>query len=505
MKELMSTGASRAWFGVALVGFVVVAIVIGLMLIPRLAAGQRVIGAAAPAFTDVRIEGTRAGVRTISQYVDVADPLLTRRGGGTEEVAQLIGYLGRKLGLSDEQVRRILRREAPHTEALTRALPLDAVAAEIPRLTAYLATTMGLPEEELAATLERDFPRISQSLTALSNTADAWYDVPGIDGLTRLRADKPVRTVPGVRKYLRDDLVPLTVAHKEDFQRLAGSGGIGYIPFLLLAFGLGLLAFGVLGIRRSLRKGPPGKLSWSVVVAAGVLLMAVVVAGQYFPRLSGAQKTITDFEPAFTEERVRGAANGVDTIHEAIAFGDPLMTPLGGAAREAPQLYRFVAQRTGQRTADVRRALRRRAPQTTALLSAIPLTEVAKEIPGLLAYLRKALRMSNAEVVAALRKRTPRLAQALLTTPDVARAWNAIPGTASMTRFDGVTPVRTMTEFDGYLRENLVPVLVSEREDFNRLADGPPPVDQLPPLLLIVGAFVVLYGGLMMQFVARRY
>ena len=67
-------------------------------------------------------------------------------------------------------MRKILRREAPHTEALTRALPLGGVAAEIPRLTAYLAATMGLPEEELAATLERDFPRISQSLTALSNT-----------------------------------------------------------------------------------------------------------------------------------------------------------------------------------------------------------------------------------------------------------------------------------------------------------------------------------------------
>ena len=37
--------------------------------------------------------------------------------------------------------------------------------------------------------------------------------------------------------------------------------------------------------------------------------------------------------------------------------------------------------------------------------------------------------MSRTEVVAALRKRTPRLTQALLTTPDVARGWNAIPGT----------------------------------------------------------------------------
>ena len=505
MKESLSTGAARAWFGVALAGFVVVALVIGLMLIPRLGAGQRVIDAAEPAFTDARVEGTRAGVFTISQYVDVVDPLLTRRGGGSEEVPKLIGYVRRKLGLSTEQVRKILRREAPHTEALTRALPLDGVAAEIPRMTAYLARVMGMPEEELAATLERDFPRISQSLTALANTVDAWYDVPGIDGLTRLSGAKPVRTVPGLRKYLRDDLVPLTVEHKDDFQSLAGSGGIGYIPFLLIALGLGVVAYGLLGVRRTNRKAPPGKLSWSVVVAIGVLVLAIVVGGQYFPRLGGAQETVTDFEPVFTEERVRGVANGIDAVHEAIAFGDPLMTPLGGAAREAPRLYRFVAQRTGQKTDDVRRAVGRRAPQTTALLSAIPLTEVAKEVPRLLAYLQKALRMSRKELVAALRRRTPGLSQALLTTPDVARAWNAIPDTARMTRFDDVMPVRTMTELDGYLREDLVPVLVSEREDFDTLASGQPPVDKLPLLLLIVGGFLVLYGGAMRQLVARRY
>lgn len=500
----MSTGASRAWFGVALAGVAVMALVFALSLIPRLPAGQRVIDSAQPAFTDARVAGTHAGMLTLSQYVDVVDPLLTRRGGASEDVERLIGYLRRKLGISSDQVRKILRREAPHTEALMRALPLAGAAAEIPRLTTYLATIMGMPEEELAAILERDFPRISQSLAGLAHASETWYDVPGIGGLTRLSANKPVRTVPGVRKYLRDDLVALTVAHKEDVQGVAGSGGIGYIPFLVLALGAGLLAFGVLGVRRS-RQVPPGKLSWSVVVAAGVLLLVIVVAGQYFPRLSGAQEVVSAFEPVFTEERVRGTANGADTIHEAIALGTPLMTPLGGAAREAPQLYRFVAQRTGRRAADVRSALRRRAPQTTALLSAIPLTEVAQEVPGLLAYLQKALRMSREEVVATLRERAPALAQALLTTPDVARAWNAIPGTAEMSRFDGVTPVRTMTEFDAYLREDLVPVLVSEREDFATLAGGQPPIDTVAPVLLVTGLFVMLYGGMMMQLVARRY
>ena len=503
MKELLSTGAGRAWFGVALGGLVVVALVLGLMLVPRLAAGQRVIDRAEPAFSDARVDGTRAGIATFSQYVDVVDPLLTRRGGGSEEVPRLIGYIERKLGLSTEQVRKILRREAPHTEALTRALPLDGVAAEVPRLTAYLATITGLTEDQLAAILESDFPRISQSLTALANTSDAWYDVPGIDGLTRLRAGKPVRTLPGLRTYLRDDVVPLTVSHREDFQSLAGRGGIGYIPFMLLAIGAGLLALGVIGVRRA-RNRAPGKLSWSVVVAIGVFLLVVVVAGQYFPRLGGAQETITDFEPVFSQERVRATANGADTIHDAVLFGDPIMTPLGGAAREAPRLYRFVAQRTGRRTDDVRRAVRRRAPQTVALFSAIPLTEVGREVPRLLAYLGKALRLSRTQVVAALRRRTPGLTQALLTTPDVARGWTAIPGTAGLTRFDGLTPVRTMPEFDSYLREDLIPVLTAERRNFASLAGGRPTVDVLAPLLFVFGLVVILYGGVMRQFVARR-
>lgn len=499
----MATGASRAWLGVALAGLLVVALVLGLMLIPRLGAGQRVIDRAEPAFSDARVDGTKAGVSALSQYVDVVDPLLTRRGGGSEEVPQLIGYIKRKLGLSTEQVRKILRREAPHTEALTRALPLDGVAAEVPRLTTYLATITGTTEEDLAAILESDFPRISQSLTALANTSDAWYDVPGIDGLTRLRADKPVRTLPGLRKYLRDDVVPLTVSRKRDFQSLAGSGGIGYIPWMLLALGVGLLAFGVQGARRA-RSRAPGRLSWSVVVAAGVLLLVVVLGGQYFPRLSGGQRTITDFEPVFSQERVRATANGADTIHDVVLFGDPLVTRLGGASREAPRLYRFIAGRTGRKADDVRRVLSRRAPQTVALLSAVPLTEVGMEVPRLLAYLGRALRLSRARLVAALRKRTPGLTQALLATPDVARGWTAIPGTAQMTRFDGVTPVRTMPEFDAYLREDLIPVLSSGREDFATLAGGRTSVDVLAPLLFLTGALLMLYAGLMMRFFARR-
>ena len=500
----MSTAASRAWLGVALVGFAVVALVLVLSLIPRLSAGQQVIDATEPAFADQRVPGTRAGVSLLSQYVDLVDPLLTARGGGSRQVRSLVRLIRRELGLSSAQVRKLLRREAPRIEALMRALPLTGVADEVPRLTAYLATTLTMSEDEIAATIEQDFPRLAQLLTTLPNVTDTWYDVPGVEGLTRVARDKPVRTVPGLRKYLRDDVVPLTVEHKHEVQGLAGRGGIGYIPYLLLFGGLALLAYGLLQARRATITAP-GRRSWAFVVATGALLVALVGAGQLFPRLGGAQRLVADFEPVFAQERVQGLTIGWDTLHEAVVLGDPIITPAGGAAREAPRLYRLVAERTGRKRGDVRRALRRRVPRTIALLDALPLTLVAAEVPKLFAYLSRALRLRPSKLVARLRRRAPALTQALLAAPAVTTGWTAMPGAAELTRFDDVTPVRTLPALDEYLRQDLVTVLGEQRAHFDRFASGPPPIQRLAPALLILGLLVMLYGGLMMRLVGRRY
>lgn len=503
IKGLMSTAASRAWLGVAVVGFVVVVLVLVTSLIPRLSAGQKVADTAAPAFTDERVAGTRGGVGVLSQYVDMLDPLLTRRGRAHREVRSLVRLIRRELGLSSAQARKILRREAPRTEALMRALPLEGVAAEIRGLTSYLATTLAVSEDELAATLEQGFPRIAQLLTTLPNVADGWYDVPGIEGLSRLSNAKPVRTVPGLRKYLRDDLVPLSVEHREDFQGLSVVGGIGYIPILLLIAGLGLLAYGLAQARRAATTAP-GILSWSVVVGLAAFLLLLVVVAQYSPRLAGAQKVATAFEPAFDEDRARGLSVGIDTVHDAIAAGDPIMTRRGGAALETPRLYRLVGERTGRRPGEVRRALIRQAPRTVALLDALPLTRVGREVPKLVAYLARALRTSRERVTARLRRRAPGLTQALLATPAVTKGWAALPGSKGMTRFDDTTPVRTMAAFGDYLREDLVPVFVKEPKHFERFASGWLSLDRITPALLVLCVVLLLYGGLMMQIVARR-
>ena len=487
---------SIAWLGVSLIGLAVVGIVLGMSMLPRLTNGQQLLDAAGPAFTDTRVAATRSGTEVLSQYVDVVDPLLTARGRGARESRSLVRLVRRELGLSSEQARRILRREAPHIEALARALPLEGVAAELPALTSYLATTLTMSEDELAAVLERSYPQIAQMLTALPIVVGAWYDVPGIEGLTRVAGDKPVRTAPGLRKYLRDDLVARISQHGDRVDDLGARGGIGYIPIMLLIGG-GVLIVGGLLLAARAATAAPGRPAWGVVALTGIMLVLLVVVAGYFPRLAGGEKAVAGLAPVFTQERVRGAATGFDTIHEAILLGDPLMVRRPGAASDASRLYRFVGQRTGRSAGDVRRSLRRRAPQTIALLDALPLQTAAREVPRLVRYLARALRRSRARTTSLLRRRTPRLARSLLAVPPVTAGWNAIPRSSEMTRFEGSTPVTTMPEFDAYLREEVLPVFVQEREHFEALDGGGPPFTAFSPVILIVGIMLMIYGGLM--------
>ncbi len=501
MKGLLSTRASRAWLVVALVGLVVVVLVPALGLGGRLGAGQDLIDTAGAALTDERVAGDRAGIDFISRYVDFATPLMTRRGRGSGEIADLVNLVAKRTKRSPAQVAAALRREAPHTEALLRTLPFSGISGEIPRLTRYLATLLNTTDEGIAARLEQSFPKLSQTLSALPIVTSGWNDVPGLEGMTRFDATKQVRSVPQLRTYFSKDLVAAVERNKADFQAVEGSGGVGYIPGLLLVVGALLLAFGLLQVRRS-RDAPPGKPSWGVVIAVGVVVIVLVGILQYFPRLDGADRVLGDMDPAFAQARVQGDRAGVDMIHQAVLFGDPIATKRAGAAAEVPKFVTFVAQQTGTSRTKVLAGLRRRAPRTTALLQAIPLSAVAAEVPHLLTYLGREMKLSRAELLATLQDHTPRLAQSILTVRRVAIRWNTIPGTEQLTRFDG-SPVRTMPALDAYFGEDVIPVLESQRENFRALADPRPPLTVFPPLLLGVGVLLLLYGLVGMRFTTK--
>lgn len=496
MRGLLSTTASRAWTGVAVAGVIVVALVVGLQLIPRLSAGQDVIDAAKPAMSDGAVKGEVAGTEVLAQVVDLVDPLMTRRGRSREELGRLVTMIKRESGVSAERARAVLRREAPHTEALLRAVPFSGIAAERRRLIAHLATTLNITPEDLEDELARSFPRTYQMLSELPGVTSGWYDVPGAETLTRFDGN-PVRSMAQVRDYLRDDLVAAVDDEQDHFESLAGSGGVGYIPWLLLAVGAGLAIFGLLHARWS-ATSPSGRIAWGAVVAVGVLLLVVVGALRYFPRFSGADTTIERFEPAFDEQRVGGLRAGSDFAVQTVRFADPIMTPSGGAAEELPKLVTFISGRAGQTEGAVRQGLRRAAPRTMALFDAMPLTEVASEVPHLVAVLSRKLGVGGDQLVRRLRKRTPGLAQAILAAGPATAGWDTIPGTQDLTRFELGTPVRAVPEFANYLDLDVVGLFEAEREHFDALADPWPAVSVFAGIVTGVGALLVIYGVAML-------
>jgi hypothetical protein len=502
MKGLVSTAASRAWLVVVAVGVIVVALVVALSLIPRLTAGQDVIDAARPAMSDDAVKGEVAATDVVARYVDLVDPLVTRRGGAGRQADELVALVSGRTGGSRRRARAPVRRAAPHTEALLRALPLSGIAGERPALTRLLSATLNIDGEELQGEIARSFPRLFETLSELPNVTSGWYDVPGVEGMTRFDARTPVRSVPDVRDYLEDDVVATAAEEQDHFGYLAGWGGIGYIPYLLLIVGIVAIAFGLLQARRA-ASYPPGRLAWGVVVALGAVVMVLVAALQDVQRLGGADTMISRLAPAFDEQRVGGLRAGTDLVVQAVAFGDPIMTRAGGAAPEYPRLVAFVAERSGLSRRRVRSRLRRVVPRTAALLEAIPLSAVGREVPHLLAVLSRRLGMSRKRLVTTLRRRTPALARSMLAVGPVTVAWSRIPATDRLERFDGFTPVRSVPDFAGYLDRDVVPVLERQRQHFDELASTWPPVDVLPWLMLAIGAIFVVYGRAMMSRATR--
>ena len=182
------------------------------------------------------------------------------------------------------------------------------------------------------------------------------------------------------------------------------------------------------------------------------------------------------------------------------------MTASGGAAAEVPRLYRFIAQRTGRSTDDVRGALRRRAPRTSALLNALPLTAVADELPDLTRYLRRALRPGRGDLDATLRRRAPALAQVLPALPPATAQWDAIPSTGRMTALRRADPgahgaaVRRLPAPGPPAACSTTSARTSRRSRTSGRRST-----RSRRCMLILGLAVMLYGGLMMQFVSRRY
>ena len=501
--KIASRSGVLQWVIVLVVGVLVVTVVLGLNLIPRLNDGQKVLNAAKPAFAAQRLTGARAGIDLISKNADTADPLMTPRGGASAEVPKLIAFVSQKTGLAPAAVVAALQKNFPHTTALLETIPLSAVTAELPGLLAFLEKTLKVSQAQLLGAMTTSFPGLTQAITNLPTVTNGWYQIQGIGGLTRFDGT-PVQSVPDLRTYFSSDLIPVLETQKGNFDSLDGTSSVNWVAPLLLVVGIIVILFALamiaLNLRGRVSRGP-AVAGASVVLVVGVGVVALVLGLSLVPRVSHGQKLLNALRPVNDPARIHGDRAGITMVDAIAKTEDPLMTARGAAVAEVPKLIAFVSQKTGLAPAAVVAALQKNFPHTTALLETIPLSSVTAELPGLFAFLEKALNVSQTDLLAAMKANFPALTQAISNLPPVTSGWDQIPGAEGFTRFDG-TPVKSVPQVAAYFDSDVIPILETQTGNYHKLMQTST-IDFIGPLVLIVGIIVILYG-LLMLFLARR-
>ncbi len=473
------------WVIVLVVGVLVLVLVLGLGLISRLSSGQKVLNAAGPAFVPQRLATDTAGLNLISQNVDMANPIVTPQGGGAAEVPAIVAYVAKSNHISPAAALALLQQNSPHTTALLQALPLSAVTTELPGLEAFLEKTLSVTPAQLTAALKTNFPALYQAIANLPTVTGGWNSIPGIGGLTRFDGS-PVSSVPQLRTYFRSDLIPAVAAQRANYESLDSTSAINWIAPLLVILAIIVILFALAMIALNLRGVAPRVALASAVVVpvVGVVVVALVLVISLIPRVSNGQKLLDGLRPINTAARIHGDRVGINMVSAIVNTEDPIMTPSGGAAAEVPKLIAFVSSKTGLAPSAVLAALKKNFPHTTALLQAIPISAVSAELPALVGFLTPA-------VVTHI----PALLPTVLGAPAVTAGWNNVPGTAGATRFNG-TPVRTVPEVRTYFSDDVIPVLESQRSNYENLVSTSN-IDFIGPLVLIIGIVVIAYGLIM--------
>jgi len=484
--------AVTAWLGVSLVGLIVVIIVLGLGLFPRLTAAQEVINDARPAFTAERVAADRAAIDMISVAANTVDPIMTPTGGVAAEWPKLRALVAQQSGLSVPQLQARLDTNFPHTAGLLNAVPLSAVSAEIPKLVQFLSVTLKISPTQVLAAIKKNFPHLYQAITKLPTVTSGWNKVPKLT-LTRFDGT-PVTSVPQIRDYFSRDVIAMLERQQDNFRALDTKGGVRFLAPLLLILGIIVIIFGA-ALAYGAAKGIPREvdaLGWIVVTVVGILVISLVFALSLFPRLRGGHNLLNDARATFNAERVVGDRTAIDMVATVIDVADPIVTPQGGAASEVPKLVAFVSQQAHLPRPVVLSMLKSKFPHTTGLLNAIPLSAVTAELPKLVVFVGKAVKITPKQVLEVIRVNAPKLYQAITNLPTVTSGWNKVPK-LTLTRFDG-TPVTTMEGVSGYFSKDVVPVVERQQQNFERVDNPWPPLIVFPPLLVIVGGLVVLYG-----------
>jgi len=380
---------------------------------------------------------------------------------------------------------------------------LSAVTAEQPALLAFLEKTLNVTQTQLLAALATNFPALAQAIVNLPTVTNQWEAIQGAPGFTRFDGT-PIQNVPQLRTFFSSDLIPVLETQQDNFNTLDGNSTINWIAPLLLIVGLIVIVFAILMIVLNLRGNVSRGIAMAgatVVLVVGVGVVALVLVISLVPRTLHGQTLLDALRPANTVARVHGTRVGINLVSAIVDTEDPIMTPQGGAAAEVPKLIAFVSDKTGLSQADVLAALQKNFPHTTALLQMIPLSSVTAELPDLFRFLEQTLHVTQAQLVTALTTSFPALAQAITNLPPLTNGWNSIQGIDGATRFDG-TPIKTVPEVRTYFDKDLVPVLETQRANYQHLVSTST-IGFVGPLVLTVGIIVILYG-LLMLFYARQ-
>ncbi|MBW3654371.1 MAG: hypothetical protein KY433_12520, partial [Actinobacteria bacterium] len=236
-----------SWSIVVGIGAFLLMLVVVAQYSPRLRGGQEVISSFEPVFAADRVKGLSTGYETVHEAIMAGDPIMTRGGGVAAETTRLYRFVGERTGRSPGEVRRALSRQAPRTIALLDALPLSRVAREVPQLLAYLARALRMPRDELVSLLRRRAPGLTQALLAAPAVTAGWRALPGAGEMTRLDGATPVRTMPALDDYLRQDLIPVFAEEHAHFETFAGGSlqvDLGTLAPALLVLCVVLLLYG---------------------------------------------------------------------------------------------------------------------------------------------------------------------------------------------------------------------------------------------------------------------
>lgn len=489
--------AVLAWLVVVLVGALVLGIIFNLNLFTRLSAGQRVTDGLKPVFAPSRATGDRAGINMVNTVIAVADPFVTPEGGVAAEVPKLVALIASKSGKTDAQVLAVLESQFPHTAGLLESAPLTEASKELNGFVSFVATALKTTPADVVNTLKANFPHLAQVVTALPVVTSSWNNIPG--NMTRFDGTK-VSAVPQVGTYFSQDVVPVVEHHQLDFGRVATYfPPVKYVAPILAAVGAIAILFGLIMMLRAAggRIGrSEGTAEWTVVALLGVIVVALVFGAQFFPRLTGANKLLTDARPVFTPDRVAGDRASVTVISAGVDLLDPIMTPQGGAEAEVTQLVHLVATKLNTTDAKALAAVKASFPHLGGLLQAVPLSKVNDEIPGVVSFLAKTLGVNEAHAVQAVQENFPHLAQAVIALPVAVGGWYDVPGLNGLTRFNG-QPVHSVTQLRDYFSSDVVAGVEATQKDFRTLDETNPPLNFFPPLLVFLGYIVIFYGVVM--------